>query len=676
MRKHGGTEFFRLIIAGCLFCAGTASAQTNFWTNSVSGYWEQPFWSSGALPGTNQAIVFTNAWQALAIGAGTVADHPETLQVEGVTLAAPSNSFNELLLNYAGLDAPLVIGRDSAAGSNAFLGRLVVETNSAVVILSSALQVNNASSDVWTERGAFSVGGTVNHGDFGKVTAGFLRVGDIGPGVYNLTNGLVSVSNEYVGENFPAVFNQFGGSNQAALEVDANGEYDLYAGNFGGSATLMTTYWSGGTFRQLGGAFSGDLIFLNGSYLLQGGDLTTSALQIPAQNGPTYQFSGSLLQSGGTNLCQSLQVWGYSYREGPSWLGSYILSNGVLFVSGQVSLNGYGSFTQSGGFQTNSGLGVVATGGYSVAAVPSFSLSGGVMATPDLFVQGNFAQSGGTNLISGDLYFSGMRIPIEFPQGNYNLVGSFSFSGGLLSCSNATVVTDSAGTFSQSAGILQVSNLLSISGRFSVGGYRLSGGQINTRDLSLSEGGTFRHTGGIVINSGLITFSDGTWIANTNETDLGRLVLNTGASNTISHLFCPSGASVLRFRDSSSIAWASGATLMIEGWIGSPTGGGHHQIFFGNNSAALTAQQLGQIRFHNPAGLNGISPAAILPTGEIVPALLLSSQRVSGGLVFSWAPGATLQTATNVLGPYSDLAQGGSYTNHFTDSRRFFRLRN
>ena len=104
MKHNERAQFFGLMMVGCLFWADTAWTQTNVWTNAASGYWEQPFWSGGVLPGANQTIVFTNAWQALEIGTGTVSSHPETLQVGAVMVAAPSNSFNELLLNYAGYD--------------------------------------------------------------------------------------------------------------------------------------------------------------------------------------------------------------------------------------------------------------------------------------------------------------------------------------------------------------------------------------------------------------------------------------------------------------------------------------------------------------------------------------------------------------------------------------------
>jgi hypothetical protein len=506
------------------------------------------------------------------------------------------------------------------------------------------------------------------------VTAGFFHLVDVGPGVYNLTNGLVTANNEFIGDNFPGLFNHFGGFNQAeAVKLSGGGEYDLYDGAFGGGVTFAQ-----GTFKQLGGLFNGGLSFVwAGNYVLQGGVFQTSALELPSRYGGYLRsrVSGGFLQSGGTNTCQSILVWGDAPREATAHEGGYTLTNGSLLVSGTVSVSG-GSFGQIAGFQTNSGVSVMSGLGYSLPVVGYFNLYGGMMMTPALSVAGaNYAQNDGTNLVSGNLGFSGTTVPV-YPGSSYVLVGSFSLSGGLLTCSNATVVTGVAGNFAHSGGALQVSNLLAISGRYSSGGYRLSGGQLSAPNISLSEGGTFRHTGGTIANPGLITFAEGAWVANTNQTVLGRVVLSIGASNSVSHLTLSSGVSIIRFSDSSSIAWSNQAILTIEGWQGSPAGGGHHQIFVGNNSAALTPQQLTRMQFHNPAGINGTFAATILSTGEIVPTRLLGSQFISGGLVLTWPPGATLQTATNVTGPYSDLPNTSPYTNHFTDPRRFFRLRN
>jgi hypothetical protein len=132
----------------------------------------------------------------------------------------------------------------------------------------------------------------------------------------------------------------------------------------------------------------------------------------------------------------------------------------------------------------------------------------------------------------------------------------------------------------------------------------------------------------------------------------------------------------LRFADSSAVIWSNSAILTIENWSGSPTGGGYHQVFFGVNSAGLTAQQLSQLQFHNPNGIGGTRGAAILGTGEIVPAHLLGFQPSPGHLALQWASPMILQSATNVAGPYQDVSgTANPYVIDLALPSRFFRLR-
>jgi hypothetical protein len=96
----------------------------------------------------------------------------------------------------------------------------------------------------------------------------------------------------------------------------------------------------------------------------------------------------------------------------------------------------------------------------------------------------------------------------------------------------------------------------------------------------------------------------------------------------------------------------------------------------------LTAQQLSQVKFSNPAGLpNGTYSARILSDGEVVPnqsiAARIAFSQQGNNLVLTWPTGFTLQSATNVVGPYSDVAGATSpYTNNVTvRPQQFFRLR-
>src|SRR5690242_452488 len=175
------------VIALLCWCSprSEAMSQTNRWTNSISGYWQDARWLLGRLPGTNQTIFFKNpGWKNLIIGPTTTKNYPQTLTVDSITLAALTNSFNELLLKDAGLDRPL-----SANG-------LFVSNHAAVVVLNSALNISQA--------GPLVVDGKLNQGDFASVVCDHLAVGTSGPGIYNLTNGPLSARIE----DISGVFNQ------------------------------------------------------------------------------------------------------------------------------------------------------------------------------------------------------------------------------------------------------------------------------------------------------------------------------------------------------------------------------------------------------------------------------------------------------------------------------------
>jgi hypothetical protein len=144
-------------------------------------------------------------------------------------------------------------------------------------------------------------------------------------------------------------------------------------------------------------------------------------------------------------------------------------------------------------------------------------------------------------------------------------------------------------------------------------------------------------------------------------------------------------SAILRFADSHTNSWLSelqGMTpqILVYNWNGSTNGGGADQLIFGASSSALTAKQVAQIRFANPGGFSsGTYPARIVSTGEVVPMPLpvLSFQKSGMNLVLSWPGNFTLQSATNVVGPYFDVSNATSpYSvdvNQFP--MQFFRLR-
>jgi hypothetical protein len=152
---------------------------------------------------------------------------------------------------------------------------------------------------------------------------------------------------------------------------------------------------------------------------------------------------------------------------------------------------------------------------------------------------------------------------------------------------------------------------LSSSGTFSE-----QGGTILLSQMELT-GGTFNHAGGTCTISNVLTLENGIWQDGTIGQTFGQLQLDSGTNSTVQF---PANTCVLQFSNSSSLTWSNTGVLTIVNWTGSLTGGGTNQLIFGANANALTAQQLSQIHFSNPAGLSaGTYTATILTNGEVVP---------------------------------------------------------
>ncbi len=558
-----------------------AHAQTNSWTNSISGNWEDAHWSLGALPGTNQTILFTNAGlNVLAIGPNTAQNFPQTMSVDSVTVSAPVDSANILLLNGSGFQTPLT-ANNFTVGSNAM-----------ALLYSSSLRANNGSSTY--------VIGTMIQDASSVVSNYFLEVS----GIYQLNSGLLSSGVEDV-YGPSGRFIQSGGSNlMAGIQIHSNAEVDVVAGQLDGDVRIF----AGGFLNQTGGRVLAHRNFhIDGSFLLTDGIFEGplgQPTQVPTVLSGNIGVNGYISQHGGTNT-QFALILGFPWLgpDGPDTggggcpaitvnSGSYYLSDGLLYTGG-VSIGPRGSFTQLGGANTingdltihgmliifyehhtdNSRVDCEINAGYA--------LGGGVLSAQNLRLGGGglFFQSGGTNEIANSMTLTNGLDPRARDV-------SYGINGGLLEVAN---IVSHAGTIAQ------------FGGKISVGDFQLIGGQ------------GFLQTGGVIVQSGLLSLQ-GTWQSGPGNQQLGRLK-SDGAL-----LRLPNAACVLHFQDSSSLAWSGNPNLQITNWSGSLYGGGQHQILFGANASSLTTQQLTQIQFQNPAGLPPCKyPARILATGEIVP---------------------------------------------------------
>jgi hypothetical protein len=566
-----------LLLTGIGSLSSSARAQTNSWTSPTSGNWEDLSWSLGILPGANQAIMLTNAgWKAVQISFNTVQNFPQTLNVNSIDISSPTNTFNTLLLNFAGLDSPLTVQSVS------------VESNSAMTMDSSALQLDGGNGV------GMQVGGQFNQND-SLVAGRQVNVGYIGPGVYNMNSGFLAVSNLWVGGQFGGVFNQNGGTNAVGITDVQGGNYILSNGYF-----AATIYFDGGTFTQQGGLLNLDLTAFQGNYMLAGG-LHNGGATVPWTDGFT-SGNASMIQTGGTNS-GPLDIGSYGY-------GHYTLSNGISLAD-SLSVDYEGQYNQWGGTQTVAGsidIGEqqIAAGAYSFGIL---NLNGGTISSMGILNEGYYTQGAGTNLVMGDVLTQGVEAFLLL-------------SNGLFTANNLVANAASVGGVFLRGGTLVVTNQFTIGAYLyfpSWQGFVGGSGQLIVSNIVIASGGTFSCGSCAITQSGTLTLTNATLNAGSGSVQFGPLQLSNGG-NTNSVFSMPAGASALHFADSRSAAWSSVPNLFIQNWNGSLFGGGQQQIIFGNSSAALTGQQLAQIQFQNPAGLpSGNYPARILATGEIVP---------------------------------------------------------
>lgn len=574
---RGGVGLIRFLIVIGFGCVVERSwAQDNSWTNPASGNWQDASWSLGVIPGTNQNVFLTNSgWKAVQIGAGTAQNFPQSLNVNSIVISSPTNSFNTLLMNFAGSGTPLTVKS------------LTVASNSAMTMISSGLQLNGTNGT------AMSIGGAFNQND-SVVSGNQINVGYIGEGVYNFNSGYLTVSNLWLGGSPLGLFIQNGGTNGFGVTHLDGGQYVLSNGFFG-----ATIDFDGGVFQQEGGVLNSDLTMFNGTYVLDGGIHQGNAT-IPSSDGFNGGMAG-MQQSSGTNYG--------GFDIGSGGFGSYTMSGGVSMANG-VFVGYQGSYNQSGGIQSIAGS--ISVGEQQVSQNTYeggfFNLNGGLVSSTGMFLAGYYTQTGGTNFIAGDVTIQGVE-------------SSLTVSSGLLTANNITAAPGFVGGIFLNGGTLVVSNTLSVSGNSSFPQWQgfVGGGQLVAVDISLTPQASFTCGGGTVLQSGTLTMSSASLYAGSSSMQFGRLCLSSGG-NTNSTIVMPAGASVLRFADSSSVMWSNEPMLMVQGWSGSPFGCGQQQIIFGNSASALTAGQLGKIQFQNPAGLAaGIYSAKILANGEIVP---------------------------------------------------------
>lgn len=636
MSKTFDTRVMGICVTLVLSLCASALGQVNSWTNPASAAWEQMYWSLGVLPDSSQSVMITNAgYKAVGISPSTRANYPSSMTVSNLTVSAPTNAFNTLLLNFFGTGTPLEV-----------LNGCAIETNGVIENLYSALEVHSA----------FEIDYGGQYVEEGGVTIATNAIEVIG-GSVDLTNATVQGYIELYGGTITQVQGQTSGDINIGL-----GSYNMLSGTFTGQCAFGDSA-EGAEFNQYGGTNVGNIITEDGygQYAIYDGLANESDINL----GYGDYGNGEFAQYGGTVITPTIELGGYGDGAN-NGNGGYTLTNGTLRV-GEILF-------QSGGFGQSGGQ-LISSNAITLRGVPDFdygpalyvgcSISGGELFSPEIFVSlnGSFYQSGGTNIVSGDLSVGG---------------SSYSFSGGLLVAATVNIFPaewglpgypEYEGSFQQTGGELYVSNGLGISDFYSI-----SGGSIYTTNIN--DGGLLTvSSNASILNPGVFQFGGALNVSGGTVENLGQMLLYT---NSFIEFF--TGSNRISFSNSAAMNWTPGSSLTVLNWNGSTTGGGTNQLLFGNGSSGLTSAQLRQIVFANPAGFPAGNYAAnILPNGEVVPLPnpILSWQNIQGQLVISWGGQPTLQTSTNASGPYMDVSNATSpYTNISSQSPiRFFRLK-
>jgi hypothetical protein len=302
-----------------------------------------------------------------------------------------------------------------------------------------------------------------------------------------------------------------------------------------------------------------------------------------------------------------------------------------------------------------------------------------IFVTNSIDVRGDSSSSNATLNLQNAIFSVSNLTMHENSMANFGGSGqisnSLSMYGGKFLLWNGTLDSPYIGvgpdaTFTQSYGANSVHGVLSISGNYEfTGGKLLTDGIFLRGSLLLGPLSSYARTNvNTFTNTGLVDLGGYLGFGLTNGWG-GQVRLSTNA--VLDFIGSPAQ---LRFAASSAVAWTPGALMVISNWNNS----GNVRLFFGNNASALTSSQLSQIQFSNPSGFApGNYPAQMLSTGEVVPKVpLLTSSRSGNMLTLAWGPGWTLQSSTNIAGPYQDVPGAASpYAGSMDKPRQFFRLR-
>jgi autotransporter-associated beta strand protein len=401
--------------------------------------------------------------------------------------------------------------------------------------------------------------GDGNNGTFnqsgGSVSATLLLVGRTASanGLYRLSNGSLTATNEGIGGFDTGIFTQTGGTNTAvnALNVGSGsgpGNYNMQGGSLVTAAVNVqaTLSQSGGTISSSGAT----QIYSGGSYSISAGSTTTAGLFV---GGTTASASGAgqLTISGGS-LTSTAASTVYS-------TGTVSLSAGVLSLQNTATISG--SLTGSAG--------TLAIGGGGSS--PNVTING---AASNAFT-GFTAINSGTLTLNNS---SGTAIGGTITIGNGVSSASLSLSGDNQTDNKTVLVLDSNGTLSMNGHVSTVAEWLSLTSTATTTpsgltatsgtGLLLIDGQNQSSSATLSNSLRYVTTGGLsgATISGNLTLPLGNHVValSRNNNAINDLTISsviTGSGGIIQ-----AGPGVLLFSGSSANTY-TGSTTITQGTL-------------------------------------------------------------------------------------------------------------
>ncbi len=529
----------------------------------------------------NQAVgaIFLNSTRATPtiIGNSSTTSNG-TLTLNGATVTPPSGSAvnNVIIANYASTPATNTLTiQNNTAGGNKTMGVALGLSNG--VILSGAgtsTTVGNVTniSSIISGSGAitFLGGGTYDATSASGNNGGVLKLTGVNTATGGITVG--SSSSTYnSGILDLGVTNAL--SNTSGNNITINPNSQLYLSASAG------TFTTGNQTLTLNGAGNG----ISTTY--GAGALRTAA--------NAYTWTGPVALPSDATI----------------FAGAGLILTGSVTGTGQMTKAGTGTLTLTTATGTNtwSGGTKIKTGAITVS-------SGSFLSSGDLI----FSQAGSG--VSTTVTFANAAQSIANLSSSFDATYTVTATQTLSLTAGTLTVTPTANcTFGDGATTTQKSVITGAGGIVKTGSFRLT---------LTSAANTF--TGGLTINGGEVRLNP-----STTPLTLGScpLVLNGGtlSTNSISGTSPICSLKTLSLTENSTIdlgtsvahtirfvngagSFTAGKTLNITNWGTGSKG----RIFVGASSSALSAAQLAQITFTGTGGAT--VTAAILPTGEIVPA--------------------------------------------------------